>query len=71
MMGTSGQSVATETIADEQRLSSFANAIIGVSFLILNDLEAEEQISNTLSKGGTEVSLGNHLLIVLGLVNHE
>ena len=72
-------SAAVETIADEQRLSSFADAIIGVSFPIINDLkffrtdqpsflakpqsdagdEAEEQIPNTSSKGGTEVLLGN------------
>ena len=33
-----GSLVAAETIADEQRLSSLANALIGVSSFIINDL---------------------------------
>lgn len=86
MVGTSGPSKS-----DEQRLSSFADAVIGVSFLIINDLklfktdqtplqpnpqldtsdEAEEQIPNTSSKGGTGVFSRNQPFIVLGLDNHE
>ena len=42
-----GSLVAAETIADEQRLSSLANALIGVSSFIINDLSFLE-LTNSL-----------------------
>jgi hypothetical protein len=46
-MAMGGPSVATKMIADEQRLSSFANAIIRVSPSIINDLSFSE-LTNSL-----------------------
>jgi len=47
MIGMSGPLVAVEMIADEQRLSSFADAIIGLSPSIINDLTSSE-LTNSL-----------------------
>ena len=42
VMGMGCSSIAIEMIADEQRLSTFANIVIGVSSSSINDLGSSE-----------------------------